>query len=78
MSGRRHPALVGDGVTQGQALKIGLVPDAAAVKRHAVEVRRRRPVEVIARKTSLHRRAVVPDRAEVTQGEVLGLGVGGL
>ena len=78
VSGRCHPTLVGDDVTQGQALKVGLVPDAATVECHAVEVRRRRAVEVFERKPCLDGRAVVPDRAKVTQGEVLGLGVGGL
>ena len=73
--GRGHPALVCDGVTQGQALKVGFVPDAAAVERHAVEVRRRRAVHVVERDAFLHGRTVGPHRAEVTQGEVLGLGV---
>ena len=49
VSVRRHPALVGDGVPKRQALKVRLVPDAAAVERHAVEVRGRRAVEVIGR-----------------------------
>ena len=71
VTGRCHPALVGDGITQGQALKVGLVPQAATVERHAVEVRRRRAIHVVNRDAGLHRRAVVPHWPHVAKGEVL-------